>query len=48
MNKDLEKIDNRSEKVRGIMGEEPPWWIRYGTSIIVVLLVLMALITHWI
>lgn len=45
MAKDLEKIEIHSDKVRNIMGEEPPIVIRYGTSIIAVLLLTMAIIT---
>ena len=33
MAKDLENIGIRSDKVRNIMGEEPPIVIRYGTTI---------------
>jgi hypothetical protein len=44
MDKDVEKIGMRSEKVRRIMSEEPPWWINYGIYIVVVVLVLMVII----
>lgn len=37
-NIDDERIELRSEKVRGIIGEEPPVFIRYGTTIILAVL----------
>lgn len=40
MNKDLEKIEIRSQKVRDVMNEEPPFLIRQGTTIITLLLLL--------
>lgn len=48
MAKDLENIGIRSDKVRNIMVEEPPIVIRYGTSIIAVLLLAMAIITFYV
>jgi len=44
MDNDLEKIEIRSEKVRNIIGEEPHWFIRYGTIVIAFLLVLLIII----
>lgn len=38
---DFEKKDIRSDKVRKIMVEKPPVLIRYGTTIITVLLLVM-------
>lgn len=43
MNNDLEKTELRSEKIRKIIDEAPPWLIRYGTAIIALLLILLAL-----
>ena len=44
MNKDIENIDIRSQKVRDIIGQEPPWFIRYGTITIALMLVLFAVV----
>ena len=43
-NNDLEKIELRSEKVRRIVNEKPPFFIRYGTIILTILLLLAAII----
>lgn len=48
MDKDLEKIETRSKKVREIMQEPPPIAIRYGTTIIVLLLLSIAIIVIYI
>lgn len=40
-------IELRSEKVRNIIGNEMPFFIRYGISIITVILVVIAVCT-WI
>ena len=45
-NNDLEKIELRSEKVRRIVNEKPPFFIRYGTIILTVLLLLAAIIVY--
>lgn len=42
MDRDLEKIEIRSEKIRNIMSEEPPFVIRYGTVIISIILLISA------
>lgn len=44
MAKDLENIGIRSDKVRNIMGEEPPLIIRYGNIIISIMLVTIAIL----
>ncbi len=41
---DLEKKDIRSDKVRKIIGEEPPLIIRYGNIIISIVLVTIAIL----
>ncbi len=46
MDKDLEKIETRSKKVRDIMVEKPPFFIRYGTVMIAVLLFVVALVIY--
>jgi hypothetical protein len=48
MAKDLENIGIRSDKVRNIMGEEPPIVIRYGTTIIAALLLSVAVVAFYI
>jgi hypothetical protein len=42
MDKDLERLENRSKKVREIMAEQPPFYIRYGS--LVILLILMTIV----
>lgn len=44
MMKDLERAELRSKKVRDIMTERPPIFIRYGTAIIAMLLLSVAII----
>ena len=39
-----EKIELRSEKVRNLIGEIPPLLIRWGNTILLVILVLLAII----
>lgn len=48
MNNDLEKKEIRSDKVRNIMIEKPPLVIRYGTTIITVLLLIFAAIAYYV
>lgn len=48
MTKDLEKKDIRSDKVRNIMVKKPPVLIRYGTTIIAVLLLAVAIVIFYI
>ena len=43
---DLEKIYIRSEKVRSIMSEEPPIFIRYGTMFIAIFLLIIFLVVY--
>lgn len=45
-NSDLEKIEIRSDKVRKIISERPPFFIRNGTMILAVLLLIIALIIY--
>lgn len=40
---DLEKIRLRSKKVRNIISEEPPWFIRHGTMVIASLLIIITI-----
>lgn len=47
MNTDLEKKGIRSEKVSHIMGEEPPWLVRYGTVIITAILIVIGVVTFY-
>ena len=48
MAKDLENRGIRSDKVRNIMEEEPPIVIRYGTAIIVAMLLAVAIFAFYI
>ena len=41
---DKEKIELRSEKVRNLIGEIPPFLVRWGTVIIVVIFIVLILI----
>ncbi len=43
---DLEKIRLRSKKVRNIISEEPPWFIRYGTMVIASLLIIITIFIY--
>lgn len=42
----LEKIEIRSKKVRDIMHEEPPIAIRFGTALLCILLLILAIIAY--
>jgi uncharacterized membrane protein YcaP (DUF421 family) len=48
MNKniDIEKIEIRSEKVRRIINEKPPFLIRHGTTILTIILVIIMIATY--
>ena len=46
--KDLENLELRSRKVRDIMMERPPIVIRYGTTIIAMLLFSVAIIAFYV
>lgn len=46
--KDLENLELRSRKVRDIMMERPPKVIRYGTTIIAMLLFSIAIIAFYV
>ena len=46
MAKDLENIGIRSDKVRNIMGEEPPLIIRCGTIITSLILLISVVFTY--
>ncbi len=39
-----EKIELRSEKVRNLVGEIPPLLIRWGNTILLIILILLAII----
>lgn len=41
------RIELRSEKVRNIIGQVPPFLIRWGNTILVIILLLL-IITYWI
>lgn len=40
----ISNIELRSEKVRNLLGEIPPAWVRYGTVIIVAIFLMLLLI----
>ncbi len=44
---DLEKKEIRSDKVRKIMVEKPPFLIRYGTAIIAALVLAMTIVAFY-
>lgn len=45
MNNEFSKnIDSRSEKVRNLFGEKPPFFVRWGTSIVVIMFLILLLI----
>ena len=48
MNKniDIEKIEIRSEKVRRIINEKPPFLIRHGTTILTIILMIIAVAVY--
>ena len=41
-----ERIELRSDKTRRFISEEPPFVIRYGTIVIILLLMAVAVITY--
>lgn len=43
MEKKHEKIQLRSEKVRHIIGNELPFWVRHGITIVTIILVFVAI-----
>lgn len=45
-NKDIEKIEIRSEKVRSIINEKPPSLIRHGTTILTIILMIIAVAVY--
>ena len=45
---DIDKIELRSEKVRKIIGDMPSGFIRYGISIITLVLILICLICFFV
>lgn len=45
-NKDIEKIEIRSEKVRSIINEKPPFLIRHGTTILTIILMIIAVVVY--
>lgn len=42
MEKQQEQIELRSEKVRHIIGNELPFWVRHGITVVTVMLALAA------
>ena len=44
---DMDKIELRSEKVRKIIGDEMPFFIRYGISIITIVLILICIVLYF-
>lgn len=42
-----DRIELRSEKVRNIIGEEAPSFVRYGITVVCVVLVFVALIAYF-
>jgi hypothetical protein len=50
MKKDAEanqdKIELRSEKVRNIIGQMPPFLIRWGNTILLVILLMLAIVVY--
>ena len=44
MDKDLEKLETRSKKVREIMAEKPPFIVCHGTTMIAMLLLIVAIV----
>ncbi len=44
MDKDLEKLEARSKKVRDTMADKPPFFIRYGTTIIATSLLVITIV----
>ncbi len=47
MNNDFEKTELRSEKIRKIINEAPPWLIRYGTTVIAFLFLLIIMYIYF-
>ncbi len=47
MNNDFEKTELRSEKIRKIINEAPPWLIRYGTTVIAFLLLFVIMYLYY-
>ena len=40
---DLEKIETRSKRVRDIMAEQPPFIVCHGTTILAILILVVAM-----
>jgi hypothetical protein len=45
---DQDKIELRSEKVRNIIGQMPPFLIRWGNTIILIILIMLAIAVYMI
>ena len=45
-NNNLEKIELRSEKVRRIINEKPPFHIRHGTTFLTLILIIIAIAAY--
>lgn len=41
------RIELRSEKVRNIIGEMPPFLIRWGNTVLVVIFLLLGAVLYW-
>lgn len=44
---DQDKIELRSEKVRNLIGQVPPFLIRWGNSILIVIFVILLIVYWW-
>ena len=47
MMEEHDKIELRSEKVRNIIGEEAPFFVRYGITVVFVVLLFVALVAYF-
>lgn len=44
---DQDQIELRSEKVRNLIGQMPPFLIRWGNSILIVVFIMLLLVYLW-
>lgn len=44
---DQDQIELRSEKVRNLIGQMPPFLIRWGNSILIVIFIMLLLVYLW-
>lgn len=42
-----DKIELRSEKVRNIIGQMPPFLIRWGNTILLIILLTLLIVGYW-